>query len=75
MALGRLLAVLLAILRQPELVSLPELSFNPESPAFGMVFRHMAKNPHVLEAFQREDLYLIDPSGATIRFRRYPQTH
>ena len=71
MALGRLLGVLLAVLRRPGPASLPEVSFDPESPGLGMVFRHMAKNPHVLEAFQREGLYLIGLSDEAIRFRRY----
>jgi hypothetical protein len=68
-ALGRLLGVLLEVLRRPGPASLPEVSFDPESAGLGMVFRHMAKNPHVLEAFQREGLYLIGVSGEAIRFR------
>lgn len=71
MALGRLLRVLLAVLRRPGPASLSEVSFDPESPGLGMVFRHMAKNPHVLEAFQREGLYLVGLSDEAIRFRRY----
>ena len=75
MALGRLLGVLLAVLRRPGPASLSEVSFDPESPGLGMVFRHMAKNPHVLQAFQREGLYLVGLSDEAIRFRRHPKTH
>ena len=75
MALGRLLGVLLAILHRSGPASLPEASFDPESPAFGMVFRHMTQNPWILEAFRREGLYLVGLSGEAIRFRRYRQTH
>jgi hypothetical protein len=71
MALGRLLGVLLAILRRQGPASLPEVSFDPESPGLGMVSRHMAKNPYVLRAFQDEGLYLIGLSDESIRFRRY----
>jgi len=71
MALGRLLGVLLAILRRRGPTSLPEVSFDPESPAFGMAFRHMTRNPWILEAFRREGLYLVGLSGEAIRFRRH----
>jgi hypothetical protein len=74
-ALGRLLGGLLETLRQVGSKSVHEVSFDPESPAFGMVFRHMAKNTEVLEAFEREGLYLCDFSEEVIRFRRYPQRH
>ena len=75
MALGRLPGILLGILRRPGPASLPEVSFDPGSPAFGRVFRHMTQNPRILRAFQREGLYLVALSGEAIRFRRYSRRH
>jgi hypothetical protein len=71
MALGRLLGVLLAILHRRGPASLPEVSFDPESPALGMVFRHMTQNPWILDAFRQEGLHLVGVSGESIRFRRH----
>ena len=70
MALGRLLGVLLLILRAPGPARLPEVSFDPESPALGMAFRRMTQNPYVLKAFQREGFRLVGRSVEAIRFRR-----
>ncbi|KAF0285811.1 hypothetical protein BA899_01130 [Spiribacter sp. SSL99] len=71
LAPGRLLGVLLAILRRRRPASLPEVSFDPESPALGMVFRHMTQNPWILDAFRQEGLHLVGVSGESIRFRRH----
>jgi hypothetical protein len=70
MALGQLLGALLMILRDPGPARLPEVSFDPESPALGMAFRRITQNPYVLEAFQREGLRLVGRSVEAIRFLR-----
>ncbi|WP_172973146.1 hypothetical protein [Spiribacter salilacus] len=67
MALGQLLGALLLMLRQSGPSSSPEIWFDPESPAFGMAFRHVAKNPLVLEAFEREGYRLIVLGGEVAR--------
>lgn len=62
-ALGRLLGVLLTILRGAGPNRPPEVSFDPESSALGMPFRHIAKNPLVLNALKHEGYGLISLSG------------
>ena len=58
---------LLLMLRQSGTSSSPEIWLDPESPAFGMAFRHVAKNPLVLEAFEREGYRLIALGGEVAR--------
>ncbi len=71
-ALGRLLGSLIMVLRHSGGGNLSEVSFDPESPSLGMAFRHIAKNPLVLDAFELEGYLLTSPSDDAIRFQRQP---
>lgn len=70
MVIRELLGILLAIIRRPGLIRLPEVSFDPESPALGMAFRHIAKNPLVLNAFECEGYRLTSHRGDVVLFQR-----